>query len=162
MTSILELAQRLGHAEQSPSPTPSPVRPVEVTQRKPGWVLDRIDQRRLPLDGRFTTAGQGEGVTVYVVDGLFDVDNAEFGGRGSVGLDSGKRCVLDDGINHGLFVAGLVAGRRTGVAKQAKIVSVGSSYGCEGGDGARPRPRRSRASYARWTGWPGTHISPPS
>ncbi len=120
---------------KSPSPTPSPVRPAEVTQRKPGWALDRIDQRRLPLDGRFTTAGQGEGVTVYVVDGLFDVNNAEFGGRGSVGRATGETCVLEDGINHGLFVAGLVAGRRTGVAKQAKIVSVGSSYGCEGGDG---------------------------
>jgi len=72
---------------------------------------------------------------VYVVDGLFDVSNAEFGGRASVGLASGETCSLEDGINHGLFVAGLVAGRRTGVAKQVKIVSVGSSYGCEGGDG---------------------------
>ena len=72
---------------------------------------------------------------MYVVDGLFDVSNAEFGGRASVGLANGEACGLEDGINHGLFVAGLVAGRRTGVAKQAKIVSVGSSYGCEGGDG---------------------------
>jgi hypothetical protein len=51
-------------------------------------------------------------VTVYVVDGLFDVRNAEFGGRASVGLASGVACGLEDGINHGLFVAGLVAGRR--------------------------------------------------
>ena len=29
-------------------------------------------------------------------------------------------------------MAGLVAGRRTGVAPEAKIVAVGSSYGCEG------------------------------
>ncbi len=72
---------------------------------------------------------------MYVVDGLFDVSNAEFGGRASVGLASGVACGLEDGVDHGLFVAGLVAGRRTGVAKQAKIVSVGSSYGCEGGDG---------------------------
>jgi hypothetical protein len=28
-------------------------------------------------------------VTVYVVDGLFDACNAEFGGRASVGLASG-------------------------------------------------------------------------
>jgi subtilisin family serine protease len=70
---------------------------------------------------------------VYVVDGLFDVKNAEFGGRASVGLATGEACALEDGINHGQFVAGLVAGRHTGVAKQAKIVVVGSSYGCEGG-----------------------------
>jgi len=73
---------------------------------------------------------------VYVVDGLFDVRNAEFGGRASVGLANGRPCVLEDGINHGLFVAGLAAGKRTGVAKQARIVSVGSSYGCEGGGDA--------------------------
>lgn len=51
-----------------------------------------------------------------MVDGLFDVTNAEFGGRASVGLDVGEPCVLEDGINHGMFVAGLVAGRRTGVS----------------------------------------------
>jgi len=118
----------------SPSPTPSTDRPAKVTQRRPGWALDRIDQRSRRLDRRFTTAGQGQGVTVYVVDGLFDVKNAEFGGRASVGLANGEACGLEDGVNHGLFVAGLVAGRRTGVAKQAKIVSVGSSYGCEGAE----------------------------
>ena len=64
---------------------------------------------------------------MYVVDGLFDVKNAEFGGRASVGLANGEACGLEDGVNHGLFVAGLVAGRRTGVAKQAKIVAVGAS-----------------------------------
>lgn len=73
---------------------------------------------------------------MYVVDGLFDTRNAEFGGRASVGLARGEACRLEDGINHGLFVAGLVAGRRTGVAKEAKIVAVGSSYGCEGGSEA--------------------------
>lgn len=105
-----------------------------MTQQRPGWALDRVDQRQLPLNQKFTTAVQGQGVTVYVVDGLFDVKNAEFGGRASVGLEKGTSCGLEDGINHGLFVAGLVAGRRTGVAQQAKIVSVGSSNGCEGGD----------------------------
>jgi len=83
-------------------------------------------------------------VTVYVVDGLFDVGNAEFGGRAMAGLAKGKPCVLEDGVNHGLFVAGLVAGRRTGVAKQAKIVSVGSSYGCEGSEGATDAQKTAR------------------
>ena len=117
----------------TPSAAPSA---VKVTQKGPGWALDRIDQRKRPLDQRFTTVGQGEGVTVYVVDGRFDVKNADFGGRASVGLAAGEPCVLEDGTNHALFVAGLVAGSRTGVAKRAKIVSVGSSYGCEGAEGA--------------------------
>jgi subtilisin family serine protease len=117
----------------TPSATPSA---AKVTQKRPGWALDRIDQRKRPLDQRFTTANQGEGVTVYIVDGLFDVKNPDFSGRASVGLSTGTPCVLEDGTNHGLFVAGLVAGNRTGVAKRAKIVSVGSSYGCEGGSEA--------------------------
>jgi subtilisin family serine protease len=117
----------------TPSATPSA---AKVTQKRPGWALDRIDQRKHPLDQRFTTANQGQGVTVYVVDGRFDVKNADFGGRASVGLAVGEPCILEDGTNHALFVAGLVAGSRTGVAKRARIVSVGSSYGCEGADGA--------------------------
>ena len=69
---------------------------------------------------------------MYVVDGPFDTTNVEFEGRASLGLDLGRPCVLDDGINHGMFVAGLLGGRRTGVAEKAKIILVGSSYGCEG------------------------------
>jgi subtilisin family serine protease len=53
-----------------------------------------------------------------------------------------------DGVNHGLFVAGLVAGRRTGVAKQAKIVSVGSSYGCEGAEAATDAQMTARIVLA--------------
>jgi subtilisin family serine protease len=125
----------------TPSATPSA---MKVTQKKPGWALDRIDQRKRPLDQRFTTANQGEGVTVYIVDGLFDVKNPDFGGRATVGLPTGTACSLEDGTNHGLFVAGLVAGSRTGVAKRARIVSVGDSYECEGGSEATPAQRTAR------------------
>ena len=85
-------------------PTPTQA-PAQVVQQNPRWALDRIDQRQLPFDKRYLSQGQGEGVTVYVVDGLFDTTNAEFGGRASVGLDLGQPCVLEDGINHGMFVA---------------------------------------------------------
>lgn len=97
---------------------------------------------------------------MYVVDGLFDVTNAEFEGRASVGLASGMTCVLEDGVNHGLFVAGLVAGRRTGVAKQAKIVSVGSSYGCEGGTGATEAQVTAR--IVRALDWVAQHARKPA
>ena len=99
---------------------------------------------------------------MYVVDGLFDVKNAEFGGRASVGLANGEACGLEDGVNHGLFVAGLVAGRRTGVAKQAKIVSVGSSYGCEGAEGTTDAKATARIVRAlNWVAKNG-HAGPPS
>jgi len=132
---------------RSATPTPTPAS-AEVVQRNPRWALDRIDQRQLPFDKQYRSRGQGEGVTVYVVDGLFDTRNAEFEGRASVGLDLGRPCVLEDGIDHGLFVAGLVGGRRTGVAKKAKIVAVGSSYGCEGSESASQRQMVERVVRA--------------
>jgi subtilisin family serine protease len=150
----------------SPTPTPSESHsptiqlPAKVTQKRPGWALDRIDQRLRPLDQKFTTVGQGKGVTVYVVDGLFDVKNADFGGRASAGLAAGLPCILEDGTNHALFVAGLVAGSRTGVAKQAKIVSVGSSYGCEGADGATDAQLTARLVKA--IDWVVQHASKPA
>jgi len=144
------------------SSSPSdPLPPTAVTQKRPGWALDRIDQRQRPLDKRFTTIGQGQGVKVYVVDGLFDVTNAEFGGRASVGLKRGRACVLEDGTNHGLFVAGLVAGRRTGVAKQATIVLVGSSNGCEGGNGDESEAE-SAARVVRALTWVADHARRPA
>ena len=99
---------------------------------------------------------------MYVVDGLFDVENAEFGGRASEGLASGEACGLEDGINHGHFVAGLVAGRHTGVAKQAKIVVGRVELRLRGRNAKPPRPRSRRASYGRSTGWRRTHASPRS
>ncbi|HEY5846608.1 MAG TPA: S8 family serine peptidase, partial [Microlunatus sp.] len=144
---------------RTPAATSTPT-PAEVVQRNPRWALDRIDQRRLPFDRLYRSQGQGEGVTVYVVDGLFDTTNTEFGGRASVGLDLGQPCVLEDGINHGMFVAGLVGGRRTGVAKKAKIVAVGSSYGCEGSESASQAQMIKRV--VRAVNWVATNAHQPA
>lgn len=98
---------------------------------------------------------------MYVVDGLFDVKHPDFGGRASVGLKRGRACALEDGTNHGLFVAGLVAGRRTGVAKQAKVVLVGDSNGCEGGNGGETEAQ-SIARIERAITWVADHARPPA
>ncbi|GAB3662358.1 hypothetical protein GCM10027596_23660 [Nocardioides korecus] len=139
--------------------TPAPA--ARVTRTHPGWALDRIDQRRRPLDGAFTTRSQGRGVTVYVVDGLFDPTHAELGGRASVGLRSGRHCVLESGIDHGLFVAGIVGGRRTGVAPQARLVSVGALAGCEGGSVDSSEAQRV-ARIVRALDWVATHARRPA
>jgi len=138
-------------ATQATTGSDSPPAPP-VTRRKPGWALDRIDQRKRPLDLRYTVHSQGKGVTVYVVDGLFDVKNAEFAGRATVGLKSGRGCGLENGIDHGLFVAGIVAGRRTGVARKARIVSVGAIDGCEGGSGDQTEAQKT-ARIVRALNW---------
>lgn len=132
-----------------------------MTRRNPGWALDRIDQRKRPLDSRYTVRSRGQGVTVYVVDGLFDVQNAEFGGRASVGLRSGRGCGLESGIDHGLFVAGIIGGRRTGVAQRARIVSVGAISGCEGGAGDQTGAQRT-ARIVRALNWVTEHARRPA
>ena len=89
------------------------------------WGLDRIDQRGLPLNGRIVTPGQGQGVSVYVLDTGIRVDQTQFAGRVStghavVGNDHGN----GDCNGHGTSVAGVIGGEITGVAPQVTLVPV--------------------------------------
>jgi subtilisin family serine protease len=85
--------------------------------------LDRIDQRRLPLDSTYRHHGSGAGVTVYVFDGGVLASHPELAGRVRRGFDA-----FPDGPDvcnaHGTAVAGAVAGATLGVAPEAEIVDV--------------------------------------
>ncbi|MFF3291438.1 S8 family peptidase [Streptomyces sp. NPDC003023] len=97
------------------------------------WGLDRIDQRKLPLDDGFTAAGSGQGVNAYILDTGIDYAHSEFGGRATFGYDAvgdGRRG--QDCQGHGTHVAGTVGGRTYGVARKASLVSV-RVLDCEGG-----------------------------
>ncbi|MGI5506110.1 S8 family peptidase [Lentzea sp. CA-135723] len=99
---------------------------IQATQvNPPSWGLDRIDQRNLPLDQRYTYNSTGSGVNAYIIDTGVRITHRDFGGRARNGYDFvDNDAVAQDGNGHGTHVAGTVAGTSYGVAKQANIVAV--------------------------------------
>lgn len=96
------------------------------------WHLDRLDQERLPHDGRYQPFGNGTGVDIYIMDSGINFDHEEYGGRAIYsGYDpvdnyytsspqwSGRDC-----HGHGTHVSSLAAGRKYGVAKGARVYSI--------------------------------------
>jgi len=102
----------------------TPKKPSSV-QSEANWGLDRIDQRQLPLDGRFSSGLRGKGVAVYVFDSGLDSAHREFTGRIQKGFSAiGSTSDTSDCNGHGTHVAGTIAGASVGVAPEATVIPV--------------------------------------
>lgn len=91
----------------------------------PTWALDRIDQRRLPLDNLYRFPNTADTVTAYVLDTGVRASHSDIRGRVSGGTDIVDHDNNpDDGNGHGTFIAGIIGGTTFGVAKKVHIVPV--------------------------------------
>ena len=102
------------------------------------WGLDRIDQKKLPLDGKYKPDFDGTGVNVFIVDSGMDTEHSEFSKvkdrtrtvqnvfdshnlTGSSLMNLPKN---NDGVGHGTHVAGTVGGNSVGVSPGANLWGV--------------------------------------
>ncbi len=99
--------------------------PKCIAQAAVPWNLDRLNQTSTTLDNKFTWAGTGKNVNVYVVDTGILTTHVDFQGRASAAYNA-----INDGNGstdcngHGTFAAGLIGGYTYGIAKEANLKAV--------------------------------------
>ncbi|KAG8159736.1 hypothetical protein KVR01_010373 [Diaporthe batatas] len=101
-----------------------------TTQTRSTWSLGDLSHRSAGSTEYVYDRTAGAGTTAYVIDTGIRLSHAEFEGRASFGysvLTGSTEPVGDDydtEVGHGTHVAGIIAGKRFGVAKKAKVIDV--------------------------------------
>lgn len=94
----------------------------------PSWGLDQIDENSLKSrNGIYGYSKTGDGVHVFIIDtGIAEhADLSNRVGSGAyidnTGVQGDRNAAINDMYGHGTMLAGIVAGKRTGVAKKAIV-----------------------------------------
>jgi cerevisin len=92
------------------------------------WGLDRISHKK-PVSSRnnnpkYKYSKSTENCNVYIIDTGIFVNHTEFGDRAKWGITVPQMAHDFDGNGHGTHVAGTIAGKLYGVAKNANVIAV--------------------------------------
>ena len=117
-------ARRIGHDSRVSYVELDGVVTKSTDQAPVTWGLNRIDDRALPMDGNYSYATTGAGVTAYIIDSGVTATTTEFGDRVSSGYDAIDGGDATDCDGHGTHVAGTVGSSTYGVAKGVDLVAV--------------------------------------
>jgi subtilisin family serine protease len=104
---------------------------ISATQASATWGLDRVDQRALPLNRKYTYTQTASNVSAYIIDTGIRTTHSDFGGRARIGVDTSDSIPLiggprdgQDCNGHGTHIAGTLGGTRYGVAKKVRLIAV--------------------------------------